>query len=104
MTIGRIILVRIQEHLNILLHRRISTKEYLQYPIKKIARHIAVNRSISLFIAVMSSQRCREIAIKTTVANATRIQRLSDDFPTVTLRFFSIGYNIYEKESVLSHR
>ena len=25
----------------------------------------------------MSSQRCREITIKTTVANATRIQRLS---------------------------
>ena len=45
--------------------------------LKIFARHIAVNRSISLFIAVMSSQRCREIAVKITVANATRIRRLS---------------------------
>ena len=26
----------------------------------------------------MSSQRCREIAVKTTVVNATRLQRLSE--------------------------
>ena len=34
-------------------------------------------RSISLFIAVMSSHNFGEITVKTTVANATRIQRLS---------------------------
>ena len=45
--------------------------------LKKIARHIAVYRCFSQWIAVMSSQGCREIAVKTTVANATRIQRLS---------------------------
>ena len=45
--------------------------------LKKIARHIAVYRCLSQLIAGMSSQGCREIAVKTTVANATRIQRLS---------------------------
>ena len=47
------------------------------FPIKKIARHIAVHRCLSQLIAVMSSSRYREIVVKTTVANATRIQRLS---------------------------
>ena len=79
------------------------------YPIKKsldISQYIAVYRCLLQLIAVMSSQGCREIAVKATVANATRIQLLSavaccvrvvmsrllttvsDDFPTVALRFF----------------
>ena len=47
------------------------------FPIKKFARHIVEHRCLSQLIVVMSSQRCREIAVKTTVANAARIQRLS---------------------------
>ena len=43
--------------------------------LKKIGRHIAVYRCLSRLIAVLSSQSCRETAVKTTVANATRIQR-----------------------------
>ena len=57
----------------IAVHRRIIAVTLL----KKIARHIAVYRCLSQYIAVMSSQRCREIAVKTTVANATHKQRLS---------------------------
>ena len=65
-------------------------------PIKKIARHIAVYRCLSQCTAVMSGIYCdyfgaRHLIGDDHTAILLLLTTVSDDFPTVVLRFFLIG-------------
>ena len=60
-------------------------------PIKKNRWHIAVYRCLSKLIAVMSSQRCRKITIKTTVANSIRVPQVTADNRCVRVVMSRLG-------------